>query len=53
MAEPLTDYIITEHAAFEIGRRGLTEEVVRRIISAPEQRYQVRPGRMFFKAARP
>jgi hypothetical protein len=50
MAESLTGYVITEHAAFEIGRRGLTEELVRRILAAPEQRYEVRPGRDVFQS---
>jgi hypothetical protein len=49
MAEPLTDYVITEHAAFEIGRRGLTEELVHHVLVAPEQRYEVRPGREVFQ----
>ena len=50
MSEPLTDYVITEHAVFEIGRRGLTEELVRRVLAAPEQRYEVRPRRDVFQS---
>jgi hypothetical protein len=50
MAEPLLDYVITEHAAFEIGRRGLDEDLVRQVLAAPEQRIEVREGRMVFQA---
>jgi hypothetical protein len=49
MPKPLIDYVITEHAAFEIGRRGLTEELVRRVLAAPEQRYEAQPGREVFQ----
>jgi hypothetical protein len=45
-AEPITDYVITGHALFEMKRRGLTEEMVRRVLHAPEQRMAVRPGRI-------
>jgi hypothetical protein len=45
MAEPIDNYLVTSHAAFEIRRRGIEEDVVRRILAAPEQRHAVRPGR--------
>jgi hypothetical protein len=45
MAEPIGNYLITSHAAFEIRRRGIEEGAVRRILAAPEQRHAVRPGR--------
>lgn len=45
MAEPIVDFVFTPHAVFEIGRRGLAEELVRRVLHAPEQRTTVRPGR--------
>ena len=45
MAEPIDNYLITSHAAFEIRRRGIEEGVVRQVLAAPEQRYAVRPGR--------
>jgi hypothetical protein len=45
MAEPIDNYLITSHAAFEIRRRGIEEGVVRRILAAPEQRHAVRLGR--------
>jgi hypothetical protein len=43
--EPITAYSLTPHAAFEIKRRGLSEKIVRQVLNAPEQRYQVRAGR--------
>ena len=45
MAEPISNYVITPHAAFEIARRRIPESVVRGILGAPEQRHAVRPGR--------
>jgi hypothetical protein len=45
MAAPIDDYQITSHAAFEIGRRHIEEDVVRRVLAAPEQRHAVRSGR--------
>lgn len=43
--QPIGDYIFTDHARIEIQRRGLSEEMVRAILLAPEQRLEVRPGR--------
>jgi len=45
MTEPVDDYEITEHAAFEIQRRQIEESLVRRVLAAPEQRHVARPGR--------
>ena len=44
MAEPIANYLITSHAV-EIRRRGIEENIVRRILAAPEQRHVGRPGR--------
>jgi hypothetical protein len=44
--DPVTDYVITPHAVFEMGRRGLNEQIVRSVLSAPEQRLEVRRGRV-------
>ncbi len=43
--QPIADYIFTDHARLEILRRGLSEEMGRAILLAPEQRLEVRPGR--------
>jgi hypothetical protein len=45
MAEPIINYLVTNHAAFEMRRRGIDEGVVRQVLTAPEQRHAVRPGR--------
>jgi len=50
MTEPIDDYLLTPHAIQEIERRGIDEAVVRRVLSAPEQRATVRPGRDVLQA---
>ena len=45
MAEPIYNYVVTSHAAFEMRRRGIEEGAVLRILAAPEQRHAVRTGR--------
>jgi hypothetical protein len=35
MAEPIDNYLITSHAAFEMRRRGIEEGMVRRTRAAP------------------
>lgn len=49
-AEPLRDYVLTEHARSAMERRGLAEDVVHAVVKRPEQRYSVRPGRDVFQA---
>ncbi len=44
-ADPIQDYVITPHAAHEMRRRDLSEEVVFLVLAAPEQRLAARPGR--------
>lgn len=50
MAEPLKEFVITDHAAFELQRRGIARETVHRVLTALEQRHEVRPGRDVFQA---
>ena len=45
MAEPVIGYVITPHAAFEMMRRRVGEEVIRGILTGPEQRFPVRSSR--------
>ena len=47
---PVADYVITPHARFEMTRRGLSEETVRAILAAPEQRLEIRPGRLVLQS---
>jgi hypothetical protein len=45
-AEPITSYVITHHALAELKRRGLSEEAIDGILKNPEQRLEVRSGRV-------
>ncbi len=49
-AEPVIDYVITAHAAYELERRGLSEENVRAVLLGPGQRLEVRPGRVLLQS---
>lgn len=49
-AEPITDYTITDHATTEIERRGLSRETIDGILKSPEQRLDVRPGRVVLQS---
>ena len=51
--EPVTDYMITEHALFGRKRGGLSEKLVRLVLSSPEQRMDVRPGRVILQSRIP
>jgi hypothetical protein len=50
VAEGITAYVFTAHARFELARRGISEELVRRVLAAPEQRLIVRPGRVILQS---
>ena len=43
--DPIPEFVFNAHALFEMSRRGLSEDTVRAILNAPEQRFEVRPGR--------
>lgn len=43
-------FVIGPHAEFEMGRRGLSEETIRQVLSSPEQRLEVRPGRVLLQS---
>lgn len=47
---PVRDFIITPHAKFEMRRRKLEEETIRQVLSAPEQRVDVRRGRIVLQS---
>ncbi|MFQ5880984.1 MAG: DUF4258 domain-containing protein [Candidatus Methylomirabilales bacterium] len=42
--------MITEHARFEMDRRGITEEQVRTVLGTPQQIIEVRPGRQVYQS---
>ena len=43
--DPIGEYRVTSHAAFEMARRGIDEDLLRRVLARPEQRWTVRRGR--------
>jgi hypothetical protein len=43
--EPIRDYVITDHAAFEMRRRGIPPDQVQHVLKNPGQRLAVRKGR--------
>ena len=45
MPQPIIDFILTPHALLEVKRRGLDETLIQQVLTAPEQREMVRPGR--------
>lgn len=49
-ADPITDYIITDHAAREMRRRGLGRQALDRVLQNPAQRLDVRPGRVVLQS---
>jgi len=42
----LSGAIITEHAADQLAKRGLSEDTIRRVLAAPQQTLPVRAGRV-------
>ena len=49
-AESISAYVIGPHAAFEMGRRGISADTVQGVMSAPEQRLHVRLGRVVLQS---
>lgn len=49
--EPIVEFLISAHAAFEMRRRDIDPETVRRVLGAPEGRQSVRPGRDILQSA--
>ena len=49
-ADSIAHYVVTDHASLELSRRGLSEEIIHAILSAPEQRCAVRPGRVVLQS---
>lgn len=48
--EPITNYIITDHAAIELARRDLSAETIDGVLKRPEQQLEVRPGRVVLQS---
>ena len=47
---PITDFVITDHAAMELERRGLSKEMIRRVLADPEQGEDARTGRIVLQS---
>ncbi|MCL7454805.1 MAG: DUF4258 domain-containing protein [Anaerolineae bacterium] len=47
---PSVEHRITEHARFEMERRGISEAEIAQVLSAPEQSDLVRPGRVVYQS---
>ena len=47
---PPIEHHITDHARFEMERRGISEAEIVRVLSAPEQSDLVRPGRVVYQS---
>jgi hypothetical protein len=47
---PITDFVVTGHAALELSRRGLSRETIRQILANPEQQEEIRPGRIVLQS---
>jgi len=48
--EPVAEYVLTSHARQQMARRGLTQETVHLVLIAPEQRQEIRPGRVVLQS---
>jgi hypothetical protein len=48
--DAITDYTITDHAAIEIARRDLSVEMIDEVLKNPEQRLEVRAGRVVLQS---
>lgn len=46
MPEGIARFALSGHAALEAGRRGLSPDIIRRVVEAPEQTEEIRPGRI-------
>ncbi len=43
-------YVLTDHARWEMQRRGITEADVATVLQAPEQQEEIRPGRCVYQS---
>lgn len=46
----MTDYLITDHAYFEMQRRDISEQIVRNVLEKPDQIEEVRSGRRVYQS---
>lgn len=48
--QAIQNYVFTDHARFEMKRRGLEEDLVAKVLRNPDQRLWVRPGRVVLQS---
>ena len=46
----ISGYVLTPHAAWQMRRRGVELERVKEVLTAPQQRLDVRPGRVVLQS---
>jgi len=46
----LRDWVFTDHAQWEMERRGITKDEVNSVLNAPEQKEEIRPGRCVYQS---
>ena len=51
--EAISDYVFSVHARREIARRGLSFPTIEAVLRAPEQRIELRPGRVVLQSQIP
>ena len=49
-ADPIVDYVLTDHAIRELRRRGLAEQDIDGVLKNPGQRLDVRLGRVVLQS---
>jgi len=46
----MADYNITDHAYFEMQRRGISKEIIQSILTNPDQIVEIRQGRSVYQS---
>ena len=46
----MADYIITDHAYFEMQRRGISKKIIQSILTNPDQIVEIRQGRSVYQS---
>lgn len=52
MLEPISDFVLSDHAVEEMQLRRINRAIVAAVLAAPEQRFAIRQGRDVFQARR-
>lgn len=49
-AEPLLEFVFSEHATQQMARRGLDDSLVASVLAEPDERRELRPGRVVLQS---